>query len=53
MHQVYSSSVSPFHAKTGTPVAAMAAAAWSCAAAMSVRMKDDHQLLKMLQLDQV
>src|ERR1700730_3435232 len=23
MHQVYSSSVSPFHAKTGTPVAAM------------------------------
>jgi hypothetical protein len=29
MHQVYSSSVSPFQAKTGTPVAAMAAAAWS------------------------
>jgi hypothetical protein len=29
MHQTYSSSVSPFQAKTGTPVAAMAAAAWS------------------------
>ena len=28
-HQRYSSSVSPFQAKTGTPVAAMAAAAWS------------------------
>jgi hypothetical protein len=29
MHQRNSSSVSPFQAKTGTPVAAMAAAAWS------------------------
>lgn len=29
MHHSYSSSVSPFQAKTGTPVAAMAAAAWS------------------------
>ena len=29
MHHQYSSSVSPFHANTGTPVAAMAAAAWS------------------------
>merc|ERR1719450_607845 len=29
MHQTYSSSVSPFHAYTGTPTAAMAAAAWS------------------------
>jgi hypothetical protein len=29
MHHWYSSSVSPFQAKTGTPVAAMAAAAWS------------------------
>ena len=38
MHHSYSSSVSPFHAYTGTPVAAMAAAAWSC-------------VLKMLQLD--
>ena len=27
---MYSSSVSPFHAKTGVPEAAMAAAAWSC-----------------------
>jgi hypothetical protein len=26
----YSSSVSPFQAKTGVPAAAMAAAAWSC-----------------------
>lgn len=29
MHQRYSSSVSPFQAKTGMPAAAMAAAAWS------------------------
>lgn len=29
MHQMYSSSVSPFHAKTGTPAAAIAAAALS------------------------
>ncbi len=29
MHHQYSSSVSPFHANTGTPRAAMAAAAWS------------------------
>jgi hypothetical protein len=29
MHQIYSSSVSPFHANTGTPVAAIAAAAES------------------------
>ena len=29
MHQSYSASVSPFHANTGTPSAAMAAAAWS------------------------
>ena len=29
MHHQYSSSVSPFQAKTGTPVAAIAAAAWS------------------------
>ena len=37
-HQMYSSSVSPFHAYTGTPVLAMAAAAKSC-------------VEKMLQLD--
>ena len=30
MQSLYSTSVSPFHAKTGTPVLAMAAAAWSC-----------------------
>ena len=30
MHHQYSSSDSPFHANTGTPVAAIAAAAWSC-----------------------
>ena len=30
MHHQYSSSVSPFQAKTGTPAAAIAAAAWSC-----------------------
>ncbi len=29
MHQSYSSSVSPFQAKTGMPAAAIAAAAWS------------------------
>ena len=29
MHHSYSSSVSPFQAKTGTPAAAIAAAAWS------------------------
>ena len=29
MHQSNSSSLIPFHAKTGTPVAAIAAAAWS------------------------
>ena len=29
MHQSYSSSVSPFQANTGTPSAAIAAAAWS------------------------
>src|SRR5260221_4906098 len=29
MHHSYSSSVSPFQAKTGTPLAAIAAAAWS------------------------
>ena len=29
MHHQYSSRVSPFQAKTGTPLAAMAAAAWS------------------------
>ena len=29
MHHMYSSSVSPFQANTGTPAAAMAAAAWS------------------------
>ena len=38
MHQTYSSSVSPFHAYTGTPVLAIAAAAKSC-------------VEKMLQLD--
>jgi hypothetical protein len=30
VHHQYSSSDSPFHANTGTPVAAIAAAAWSC-----------------------
>merc|ERR1719187_2019195 len=40
MHQRYSSSVSPFQAYTGTPVLAMAAAAWSW-------------VEKMLQLDHV
>ena len=30
VHSQYSSSVSPFQAKTGMPAAAMAAAAWSC-----------------------
>merc|ERR1719250_518142 len=40
MHHTYSSSVSPFHAYTGTPTAAIAAAAWSC-------------VEKMLQEDQV
>ncbi len=30
MHSLYSASVSPFQANTGTPVFAMAAAAWSC-----------------------
>ena len=30
VHHQYSGSVSPFHAKTGTPASAMAAAAWSC-----------------------
>src|SRR3954452_2874347 len=30
VHHQYSSSVSPFHANTGTPVSAIAAAAWSC-----------------------
>ena len=30
IHQSNSSSESPFQAKTGTPVAAIAAAAWSC-----------------------
>src|SRR5690606_38984941 len=30
MHQLNSSSVIPFHAYTGMPLAAMAAAAWSC-----------------------
>src|SRR3989442_680948 len=30
VHHQYSSSVSPFQAKTGTLAAAMAAAAWSC-----------------------
>ncbi len=30
VHHQYSSSVSPFQAKTGTPASAMAAAAWSC-----------------------
>src|SRR5206468_1659188 len=30
VHHQYSSSVSPFHAYTGTPVTAIAAAAWSC-----------------------
>ncbi len=39
-HQLYSSSVSPFQAKTGTPAAAIAAAAWSW-------------VLKMLHDDQV
>ena len=29
MHHSYSASVSPFHANTGTPASAMAAAAWS------------------------
>jgi hypothetical protein len=29
VHHQYSSSVSPFHANTGTPRAAIAAAAWS------------------------
>ena len=29
MHHQYSSSVSPFHANTGMPAAAIAAAAWS------------------------
>ena len=39
MHQMYSSSVSPFHAKTGTPVAAIAAAAESWVEKM---LQDDH-----------
>ena len=30
MHHSYSSSLSPFQAKTGMPLAAIAAAAWSC-----------------------
>lgn len=38
-HHSYSSSVSPFHAKTGVPPAAMAAAAWSCVEKM---LQDDH-----------
>ena len=39
MHHQYSSRLSPFQAKTGTPARATAAAAWSC-------------VLKMLQLHQ-
>ena len=39
MHQRYSSSVSPFHAKTGTPAWAIAAAAWSCVEKM---LHEDH-----------
>ena len=30
VHHQYSSKLSPFHAKTGTPAFAIAAAAWSC-----------------------
>ena len=37
MHHQYSSSVSPFQAKTGTPAAAIAAAAWSCVEKMLQR----------------
>lgn len=39
MHQRYSSSVSPFQANTRTPVAAIAAAAWSCVLKI---LHDDH-----------
>lgn len=39
MHHRYSSSVSPFQANTRTPVAAIAAAAWSCVLKM---LHDDH-----------
>lgn len=42
LHQRYSSSVSPFHAQTGTPVAAIAAAAWSCVEKM---LQDVHATL--------
>ena len=38
-HHQYSSSVSPFHAKTGTPAAAIAAAAWSW---VEKTLQDDH-----------
>ena len=39
VHHQYSGSVSPFQAKTGTPAAAMAAAAWSCVE----KMLHEHQ----------
>ena len=39
MHHQYSSSVSPFHANTGIPFAAIAAAAWSCVENI---LQDDH-----------
>ena len=39
MHHQYSSSVSPFQAKTGMPAAAIAAAAWSCVE----KMLHEHQ----------
>ena len=39
VHHQYSSSVSPFQAKTGTPAAAIAAAAWSCVE----KMLHEHQ----------
>ncbi len=39
VHHQYSSSVSPFQAKTGTPASAIAAAAWSCVE----KMLHEHQ----------
>ena len=38
-HHQYSSSVSPFHANTGIPALAIAAAAWSCVEKI---LHDDH-----------
>ena len=43
IHQMYSSSVSPFQAYTGTPVLAVAAAAWSWVEKM---LHDDHWTCK-------